>query len=171
VVGGGAGREVVVLTADFTAAAGLLAVLDPHPAVVSRSALPSSTMHVGVVTFRHERSIRFRLTVCPPWSEGCYPDAGDPDSANRSTHEVGGTDKGKSDRQVEFGDRVKRLRMEQGLSQEALAHAASINRTYIASLEVGRRNPSLDMMSRLAIALDVDLGEIVKGLQSERGRS
>ena len=84
---------------------------------------------------------------------------------------MGGTDKGKSERQVEFGDRVKAMRMKSGLSQEGLAHAASINRTYIASLEVGRRNPSLDMMSRLAIALGVDLGELVKGLQAKRGRA
>ena len=84
---------------------------------------------------------------------------------------MGGTDNGKSERQVEFGDRVKALRMKRSLSQEGLAHAASINRTYIASLEVGRRNPSLDMMSRLAIALDVDLAELVKGLQAKMGRS
>jgi hypothetical protein len=45
---------------------------------------------------------------------------------------VGGTDKGKSARQVELGDRIRRQRERLGLSQEALAHEASINRTYIA---------------------------------------
>ena len=84
---------------------------------------------------------------------------------------MGGTDKAKTARQVEFGDRIRQRRHRLGLSQEALAREASINRTYIASLEVGRRNPSLDLMSRLALALDVDLGELLRGLQGTRGRS
>ncbi len=83
---------------------------------------------------------------------------------------MGGTDKGRTVRQVEFGDRVRTARQNLGLSQEALAYKASINRTYIASLEAGRRNPSLDLMARLALALDVDLGAIVKGLQAKEGR-
>ena len=84
---------------------------------------------------------------------------------------MGGTDKGKSARQVEFGDRVRAYRQRLGLSQESLAANASINRTYIASLEAGRRNPSLDLMARLALALDVDLGELLRGLQGTQGRS
>jgi transcriptional regulator with XRE-family HTH domain len=83
---------------------------------------------------------------------------------------VGGTDKGQSGRQVEFGDRIRAYRHGLGLSQESLAAAAGIHRTYIASLEAGRRNPSLDLMARLAIALWVDLGELLQGLQKKRGR-
>jgi transcriptional regulator with XRE-family HTH domain len=83
---------------------------------------------------------------------------------------VGGTDKAKSARQIEFGDRVRAQRQRLDLSQEALAAQASINRTYIASLEGGRRNPSLDLMARLATALGVDLGELVGGLQMKSGR-
>ncbi len=84
---------------------------------------------------------------------------------------MGGTDKAKSARQIEFGDRVRDHRHRMGLSQESLASNASINRTYIASLEAGRRNPSLDMMARLALALGVDLGDLLRGLQDTRGRS
>ena len=84
---------------------------------------------------------------------------------------MGGTDKGSSPRQVEFGDRVRAYRQQLGLSQEALAAHAGINRTYVASLEAGMRNPSLDLMARLAIALGVDLGELLTGLQKKRGRS
>jgi transcriptional regulator with XRE-family HTH domain len=83
---------------------------------------------------------------------------------------VGGTDKGKSERQVEFGDRVRARRQELGLSQEALALDAHINRTYIASLEAGRRNPSLDLIVRLARGLDVDAADLVEGLQELDGR-
>jgi transcriptional regulator with XRE-family HTH domain len=84
---------------------------------------------------------------------------------------VGGTDKGRTPRQVEFGDRVRSYRLKTGLSQEGLAYEAGINRTYIASLEAGQRNPSLDLMARLAVALRVDLGDLVRGLQKKRGRS
>ena len=84
---------------------------------------------------------------------------------------MGGTDKGKSARQVEFGDRVRAHRHRLGLSQESLATNAAINRTYMASLEAGRRNPSLDMMSRLAVALEVDLADLIQGLQGLQGRS
>lgn len=84
---------------------------------------------------------------------------------------MAGTGKGKSARQVEFGDRVRHYRQRLNLSQEALAYKADINRTYIASLEAGHRNPSLDLMARLASALEVDLGTLVKGLQAKGGRA
>ena len=84
---------------------------------------------------------------------------------------VGGTDKGRTPRQVEFGDRVRSYRLKAGLSQEGLAYEANVNRSYVASLEAGQRNPSLDLMARLAAALEVDLGELVKGLQKKRGRA
>ena len=73
--------------------------------------------------------------------------------------------------QIEFGDRVRTRRQDLNLSQEALGSKAGINRTYIASLEAGQRNPSLDLMARLAIALRVDLGDLVAGLQKKKGRS
>jgi len=84
---------------------------------------------------------------------------------------VGGTDKGKTRRQAEFGDRVRMARQRLELSQEALAHAAGINRTYIASLEAGQRNPSLETVVKLAVALKVDVAELVGGLQKVKGRS
>jgi transcriptional regulator with XRE-family HTH domain len=59
---------------------------------------------------------------------------------------------------------VRSYRHKMGLSQEAMAYEAGINRTYIASLEAGQRNPSLDLMARLAVALRVEPGDPVKGL-------
>jgi ribosome-binding protein aMBF1 (putative translation factor) len=104
-------------------------------------------------------------------SSECYPDSGDPESAALLTVAVAGTEKGKTPRQAEFGDRVRSSRQQRGFSQESLAHRAGINRTYIATLEAGRRNPSLDLMARLASALDVDLADLVRGLQAVRGRT
>ena len=83
---------------------------------------------------------------------------------------MAGTGKGVTPRQQLFGDRVRERRLALGLSQEALAHQADVHRTYIGSLETGNRNPSLDLIARLAEALDCDAADLVKGAQSLPGR-
>ena len=47
------------------------------------------------------------------------------------------------------------------MSQEALAYDAQLNRTYVTTLEAGRRCPSLVTMEKLAVALDVTLSEFI----------
>ena len=54
-----------------------------------------------------------------------------------------------------FGKRLKEIRISRGLSQEALAFEAKLDRTYVSSCERGRRNISLDNIHRLARALRV----------------
>lgn len=54
-----------------------------------------------------------------------------------------------------FGKRLKEIRTSRGLSQEALAFEAKLDRTYVSSCERGRRNISLDNIHRLAGALRV----------------
>ncbi len=56
-----------------------------------------------------------------------------------------------------FGRRVRELRLEAGISQEALAENAGIHRTYIGSVERGERNVGLDNLYRLAASLEVDV--------------
>ena len=56
-----------------------------------------------------------------------------------------------------FGDRVRELRRERGLSQEGLAHIADLDRTYVSGIERGLRNISLDNIHKLANALKVDI--------------
>lgn len=73
--------------------------------------------------------------------------------------------KGKTPLHRELGQRVCFARLDRGLSQEALALEAGINRTYIGSLESGERNPALGTVARLARALGVDLGGLVAGLE------
>ena len=80
------------------------------------------------------------------------------------------SDRPPTPRQRAFGDRVRDHRHAAGLTQEAFAERAGIHRTYVASLEAGMRNPSLDLMARIAIALKIDLGELTAGLQAKRGR-
>lgn len=61
-----------------------------------------------------------------------------------------------------FGQKVRKLRVEQGLSQEKLAELAGIHRTYISSLELGKRNVSLVNIQALAKALRVSPDELLK---------
>ena len=61
-----------------------------------------------------------------------------------------------------FGNNLKRLRLEKGLSQEKLALNADIDRTYIPSIEKGERNVSIVIAEKLAIALNVPISELFK---------
>lgn len=61
---------------------------------------------------------------------------------------------------------MRELRLERGLSQEAFALAAGINRTYIGDVERGQRNVSLENISKVAVALDVSLAELFDGLKA-----
>ena len=53
------------------------------------------------------------------------------------------------------------VRKEKGLTQEALATKAGVNRVLIARFEKGRSNPKLDTLKKLAIALNVPIDSIV----------
>ena len=57
------------------------------------------------------------------------------------------------------GKRIKQLRNELGISQEELADKAEVHRTYIASLEVGKRNVSVLTLEKIVKALEVSLSE------------
>lgn len=56
-----------------------------------------------------------------------------------------------------FGSRLRAVRVEHQVSQEALAELADLDRTYISLLERGKRNPSLVCVSKLAQALGVTI--------------
>lgn len=56
-----------------------------------------------------------------------------------------------------IGQNIKARRTELQLSQEQLAHEANIDRTYLQSIEKGKRNVSIDVLLRLSNALDVQL--------------
>lgn len=60
-----------------------------------------------------------------------------------------------------FADNLKRLRKEQGLSQEDLALKSGLHRTYIGGIEAKGRNVSLVNVARIATALAVDISELI----------
>jgi transcriptional regulator with XRE-family HTH domain len=64
-------------------------------------------------------------------------------------------------RQV-FAANLRRLRHEKGLSQEALAHDAAVNRSYLSKLEKGATYAGLEIIARLAAVLGVEPAELLK---------
>lgn len=61
-----------------------------------------------------------------------------------------------------FGQKVREYRLQRGLSQEKLAEISGMHRTYISSLELGKRNVSLVNIHALAKALQVSPDELLK---------
>ena len=59
-----------------------------------------------------------------------------------------------------FGKQVKKIRLDRGLSQEALAHNADLDRTYIPSIEKGERNVSITVVEKIAKALNVKISTL-----------
>lgn len=53
---------------------------------------------------------------------------------------------------------LRDIRKDQGLSQEALAEKAGLDRTYISGVERGVRNITLESLEQIVLALDLDCG-------------
>ena len=62
------------------------------------------------------------------------------------------------------GNRIRELRNEAGLSQEKLALSAELDRTYIASVENGKRNISIVNLDKIIKALDCTFAVFFKDL-------
>ncbi len=62
---------------------------------------------------------------------------------------------------IEFGRRVRDLRIAKGLSQEAFADISGFHRTYIGSVERGERNVTLTTIAVLARTLEVEPSSLI----------
>ena len=69
-----------------------------------------------------------------------------------------------------LSEAVKKARRRVGLSQEALALEAGINRSFVGQIERGVANPSLQVLTKLATALEVDVGDLLKRERENRRR-
>lgn len=63
------------------------------------------------------------------------------------------------DIKIAVGKRIKELRKQLGISQEELANIAELDRTYVTSVECGKRNVSIVNIEKLAKALGVSIKE------------
>lgn len=63
-----------------------------------------------------------------------------------------------------LGKRIKQLRKENRLTQERLALMVNIERSHLSRIESGDRNPSFDLLEKLAESLGTTLSELFEGL-------
>ena len=63
-----------------------------------------------------------------------------------------------------FGNRVRELRLEANLSQEKFALLIDMDRTYLASVENGKRNISLENIAKIANGFNIAIEELFKGM-------
>ncbi|WP_270731399.1 helix-turn-helix domain-containing protein [Shimia sp. Alg240-R146] len=61
---------------------------------------------------------------------------------------------------VQVGLNIRNLRNSRGLSQEQLALAAEVDRSYISEIELAKFSASIDILEQIALALEVDPQEL-----------
>ena len=70
--------------------------------------------------------------------------------------------------QMAFGEVLRQLREQRGLSQQDLAFESDLDRTYISLLERGLRQPTLTSLILLSAALGTDVADLAKRTLSHR---
>lgn len=65
------------------------------------------------------------------------------------------------------GERVRDARRALGATQEELGHFSGIDPTTVGKIERGERNTSLHNLVRIAVAVGLDPGELLKGLEAD----
>ena len=63
-----------------------------------------------------------------------------------------------------IGNRIRELRKETGLSQGKFAAKIGMDRTYFASVELGKRNISIVNLEKIADGLNVSLAELFRNV-------
>ena len=63
--------------------------------------------------------------------------------------------------ETKLGKNVRRFRKKLKISQEDLAFEAKIERSYVSTIERGQRNPSIQVVSKLAKALKVTVSDLI----------
>ena len=64
----------------------------------------------------------------------------------------------------QLGNKIKTLRTSLGYSQEKFAMLIEMDRTYLATVELGKRNISLHNIEKIASGLEVSLSELFEGI-------
>ena len=69
---------------------------------------------------------------------------------------------------VAFGRTIREIRLELGLSQEKLAQKVKVSRNFLGSVERGESTLSLEVVERLARAVDIRLSDLFIKVESRR---
>lgn len=65
---------------------------------------------------------------------------------------------------IRFGERLRQLRLQKGLTQEQLAYATDVDLSQIHRLEAAKTNATLSTLSAIASALDTTLSDLLSGV-------
>ena len=66
----------------------------------------------------------------------------------------------------QLGMRVRYLREQKGMTLEELSFESNVNKNYLSDLERGNRNPTVKLLERIALALDISLETLFKGIRT-----
>jgi transcriptional regulator with XRE-family HTH domain len=69
-----------------------------------------------------------------------------------------------------LGDELRKARRAAKMTQEALAFAAKVDRSYISELECDQKSPTVDMLLRLCRAMGASAGKIITRLEKQSRR-
>lgn len=64
--------------------------------------------------------------------------------------------------QIKLGKNLKRIRTEKNISQGDIARALDVGRSFITNIENGKTNPTLATIAKIAKAIGVSAGELMK---------
>ena len=63
---------------------------------------------------------------------------------------------------VKLGKNLERIRTAKGISQGKIARILKVGRSFITNIENGKTNPTLDTIAKIAKAIGVSVGELMK---------
>ena len=67
---------------------------------------------------------------------------------------------------IKLGNKIRDIRASKGFSQEGLAAAATLGRTYMGRVERGEQNISIQNLIKIAFILNVDVGDLIPPLSA-----
>ena len=68
---------------------------------------------------------------------------------------------------IAIGKRIRELREQSSLSQEKFALMVDVERSYLAKVEAGKRNPSIDCYEKIASGFGLTLSELFAGIEDQ----
>lgn len=70
----------------------------------------------------------------------------------------------REDLAVRLGRRIKELRLAKGFTQVEMSAASGLGQAYLSRVEAGSKRLSIDSLEAVAVALDMSLSELLKGV-------
>lgn len=66
---------------------------------------------------------------------------------------------------IDIGITIAEFRNKKKISQETLAEKSGIHRTYLSEVEGGKRNPTISVLNKIILALEVSMSEFFERVE------